>query len=108
MSGNSCQVLGSGGKEATAPSIRPLATLELSPSGDGSTSLKGNAAWRLKTLEDENTKLKKLLAEASTVTDRNTRMLRKPFADLRMPVRGIVVDDRVDRLSLGERTRRPH
>src|SRR5260370_24572673 len=28
-------------------------------------------------------------------------MLRKPFADLRMPVRGIVVDDRVDRLSLG-------
>src|SRR5215475_14041094 len=27
-------------------------------------------------------------------------MLRKPFADLRMPVRGIVVDDRVDRLSL--------
>jgi hypothetical protein len=29
------------------------------------------------------------------------RMLRKPFADLRIPVRGIVVDDRVDRLSLG-------
>jgi hypothetical protein len=28
-------------------------------------------------------------------------MLRKPFADLRIPVRGIVVDDRVDRLSLG-------
>jgi len=28
-------------------------------------------------------------------------MLRKPFADLGMPVRGIVVDDRVDRLSLG-------
>ena len=28
-------------------------------------------------------------------------MLRKPFADLRMPVRGIVIDDRVDRLSLG-------
>src|SRR5262249_48704135 len=27
--------------------------------------------------------------------------LRKPFADLGMPVRGIVVDDRVDRLSLG-------
>src|SRR6266571_673608 len=28
-------------------------------------------------------------------------MLRKPFADLGMPMRGIVVDDRVDRLSLG-------
>src|SRR5438445_7723748 len=26
-------------------------------------------------------------------------MLRKPFSDLRMPVCGIVVDDRVDRLS---------
>src|SRR5262249_24261346 len=28
-------------------------------------------------------------------------MLRKPFADLRLPVSGIVVDDRVNRLSLG-------